>query len=642
MKKTLIIILATLLINLSAAPCFSAAEIGEAMKILPESTDFVIKFSSAKEFYDYFSVTDKSFWGNPIEDIEQIKEDLGFNPFDLKELQSNGFDITKPLGVAVSDFKIMNGDDTPHMNIMILLPIKDEKKAVAKIKEFVENENPDAKFAKNGDIWSWYFDIDSSEPEDLEDSHKNDDTQTETDEAQPADAQAEEQNEDAPSENQVSETANTPSIPSYMISKNGYLFLGTNPMVDSRQFFENLAKDGEKLIAAPTFINVIDKVNPTKEFFLYANLGRIFQANPQAMQYLKPAVAGAAENENGKDYSSKEYPGLNYLKDYQGAGVSADLKSSDFKANFVLNIVENSPALNLFKGVIPKRDLVLGLKEKPLLLTGVVENFQIYWKMIQETLNKESLSAIKKDFSRVKTDYNIDVEKDLIDNLGSNVSLGVYDAISINMANINTLAALEFKNPVKIKEAIEKIITKLPPEQQSMINRIQINGSEVYMMPVGPVQIYAGFIGNDFVITLGKPMFEKAMTANAKSGFMEGFKDQELRKSLQQDISILFFDVNEAMYTVKNFVPLLAYANPESQIMMTPQFKKIMEPFDYVSAASRIDGNAMVGEFLFKSKFNKPFFQGIKDVTEQINTLKKNMNLAQPPVVDPSVTQPSE
>ncbi|MBF0469630.1 MAG: hypothetical protein HQK61_12220, partial [Desulfamplus sp.] len=438
------------------------------------------------------------------------------------------------------------------------------------------------------------------------------------------------------------ETDETNLVASYMISKNGYLFLGTNPVSDSRQFFESLGKDGKKLHATPVFTSVADKVNPSREFFLYVNLGRIFKANPHAMQYLKPAIAGEAENENGQKSNSSDYPGLNYLKDYEGAGVSADLKSPDLKADFVFNVIENSPAFNLFKGVVPKRDIILGLKEKPLLLAGVVENFQVYWKMFQETLDKETLNTVIKNFSSIKTDYDIDVEKDLIDNLGNNISVGIYDAISINMANINTLAALEFKDPVKAKGVIEKIIAKLPPEQQSMINRLQLNGKEVYMIPAGPVQVYAGLVGNDFVITLGKPMFEKAMTADSASSFMSGFKDKELQKSLRQDISVFFFDVGEALYAVKNFVPLLAYANPESQIMMTPQFKKIMEPFDYMSGASRIDGNAMVGEFLFKSRFNKPFFQGIKDVTEQIEALKKTMNIAVPPGVGASTDQPSE
>lgn len=632
MKKIVICLFITLLINFAAAPCFSSTAIGEAMKILPESTDFILKFSSTKDLYNYFSVTDKTFWGKPIEDINEIKEMFGFNPFALKELQGNGFDTDKPFGVAVSDFKVVDGSDNPHMNIVIYLPVNDTEKAVLKIKEFVEDENPDAKFTKNGEVWSWYLDIDTSEPEDLEPEPVIDDGQSQTDNIQSEETQ--DQSNNAQDDNQEEHPVEpvTPPVAFYMVNKNGYLLLGTNPVVDAKHFFENIGKNGKKLVNSTVFTDVANKTDISSELFLYANLGRIFNANPQVMQFLTPVLSQIAENGNNNknpNTNSSEYPGLNYLKDYQGIGISADLKHPDFKANFVLNILEKSEMFNLFKNITPKRDLILGFREKPLVLMAVVENLQVYWSMIQETLDKKTLNTMKQEFSRIKTDYNIDIEKDVIQNLGGNVSAGIYDAISINMANINTLAAVEFKDPSKIKGAIEKLIVKLPPQQQSMVNKIQINDNEVYMVPVGPVQLYAGFIGNDLVITLGKSMFEKAITADQGNSFITELKDKSLQKSLQQDISLLFFDVREAQYAVKNFVPMLMYANPESQIINTPEFKKIMEPLDYISAFSRIDDTSMVGEFVFKTDFNKPFLQGIKDLGEQIEELQKSMNLNQ-------------
>lgn len=624
-----------MLLNLFAAPGFSFSDPGEAIKILPESTDFVIRFSSATELYDYFSVTEESFWGEQIENLNEIKENFGFNPFDLKEWKSNGFDMTKPFGVALSDFKIVDKSDNPHMNIIIYLPVKDAQKAVAKIKELVEDNDPDAKFTKSGDIWSWNIEIDSSEPEDLESDSADEEGQPEADQTQAESEKAQPEDDSGQPENPEVQPAESHPMAFYMVSKSGYLFIGTNPVVDARPFFETIGKSGKKLTDTSVFTDVTDKMNLSREVFLYGNLGRVFNNNPQAMRYLTPLISQMAENSNA---NSSDYPGMNYLKDYQGVGMCADLKSPDLKAGFVLNILEKSELFNLFKEVTPKRDLILGLRDRPLLLMGVVENLQIYWKMIQETFDKETLNTMEKEFSRVKTDYSIDLEKDLIQNLGGNLSGGIYDAMSINMANVNTLIAVEFKDTEKVKKAIEKVIVKLPPEQQSMVNRVQLNGSEVYMVPAGPMQIYAGFIGKDLVVTLGKPMFEKAMAADPESSFMDQFKDKSLKSSLQKDISIFFFDVGESLHAVKNFAPMLAYANPDSQIMMAPEFKNIMAPFDYISAVSRIDGNAMVGEFLFKSNFNKPFFQGVKDVTAQIAALKKSMNLNQEPVVLPSAS----
>lgn len=613
-----------------------ASDIGEAMKILPESTDFVIKFSSTKDFYEYLAVNDKAFMGQTAEDINHIKENLGFNPFDLKELESNGLDSSKPFGLAVSDFKVVEESDSPNMNVMIFLPVKDVDKAVAKIKEIVEDENPDAQFTKTGDMWSWYLEIDSSsEPEDLEEELAS---QEELDQTNAQDGVVEEENtaeeEAAAVDAQTAGAATdeivdadsapiegeTPPMPTYMVNKNGYLFIGANPSEDAKEFFQKIGKDGKRLISQPVFTNVAKKTSPTNDLFLYANLGRVFNSNLDMMRSLPPE--GADKNTN----PDSSYPNdFTYLKDYQGMGVAGDLKSSDLKADFVVNIVENSALLNMFKDVAPKRDIILGFKDKPLLLLGIVENIQAYWAAMQKNSDKSSLDSIKKQFATIKSDYDVDVEKDIIPNLGNNFTLGMYDAMSINMANINTAAALEVKDTTKIKEAIDKIIAKLKPEQQSMVNRVDINGSQVYMVPAGPVQLYAGFIGKNFTITLGKPTFEKAMSAEIENGFLKEIKEKSLRKSLQEDISIFFFDVQEAIAAAKNFAPMIMSFSPEAQVMMMPEFQKIVDPFDYISTCSRVEGSSMVGEFIFKTKFDKPFFQGVKEVNVQLDSLKKSI-----------------
>lgn len=254
MKKIIISLFTFLLLNtMSVGLCFSSTDIGEAMKILPESTDFVIKFSSTKDFYEHLSVTDKSFLGQPIEEIDEIKGDLGFNPFDLKDLESNGLDVAKPFGIAISDFKVVAGKDTPSMNVMIFLPVKDVDKAVAKIKAIIEEDNPDAQFTKKGDVWSWNLDIDSSEPEDLEadDSAgektdpaagKEEDTKTGDTTTEPQDLKAKLQDTGAATAEPKPVEAEMPPVLTYMVSKNGYLFIGANPEADAIQFFSKHRK----------------------------------------------------------------------------------------------------------------------------------------------------------------------------------------------------------------------------------------------------------------------------------------------------------------------------------------------------------------------------------------------------------------
>ncbi|WP_245809247.1 DUF3352 domain-containing protein [Desulfamplus magnetovallimortis] len=311
------------------------------------------------------------------------------------------------------------------------------------------------------------------------------------------------------------------------------------------------------------------------------------------------------------------------LKDYKSTAISVDLKSSDLKAHFYVQIIESSKLFSLFKGITVNRDIVLGIPDSPALLWSAAQNMQNYWKLLQDTLDKETLELIKEGFHSVKTEYGIDLETELINNLGSNFSAGIYDGMSINMGNINTLISLEFKEPAKMVSLIEKAIAKIPEEQQQMVNRLDIKGSKVYMVPVGPLQLYAGFKGNHLVVTMGKPMFEKGLDADPSKGFLNSIKDKTLKDGLKNEISVFYMDLKEVFYTVKNFIPMLMTLSEDASIVMTPEFQKLADLFHYVSFIAKAGKDEMKGDFVIKTGFDKPFFKGVKDVSDKIGEMKQ-------------------
>ena len=576
------------------------------VKILPGSTDAFFQCPSLENIYDYFSMTPDNFWGYPIEELEAIQAELGFNPFDLKELRNNGFDVRRPFGVAASNFKMGDGEDEPHLNLLLFLPAKDEKKAMAWIKQSIEKKSDAVQFQKVGETWKWHFNnaLQVNGADSLDENAKMDKTTDST-----------------------GETV-TASYPNYMAAGNGYILMGTNPSEDAGIFFEKMVQrlNGNSIPNTPTladnpkFIKVVKKLNTSKDVLFYVNIERIIKESPESTDLFSLFLPGKA-GMDAQGYGPAAAASLELLKDYKALGFSTDLKKSDFIVDCYIDIVEDSKLFNLFKGIDVKREIALGLKDNPVMLWGSTQDLQKYWEMLRETLDKEALAEITEQFNQIKTDYGVDVETDLINNLGNNFNMGIYDGMSINMGNINSLLSLEFKYPSKIIAVIETLIKKMPEEEQVMVNRLQIGDHQVYMVPAGPFQIYAGFKGKKLLITLGKPMFEKALAADPATGFMTAVKSKSLKNTLSHDHSIVYLDIMELYYVLKNVMPMFMGNDPDFAIAMTPEFQKLVDLFDYIALTFTAQADGFMGEFVIKTQFDKPFFKGAKEVSDQISAM---------------------
>ena len=615
------------------------------VKILPGSTDAFFQCPSLENIYDYLSVTPDSFWGYPIEALEDIKSELGFNPFDPNELRHNGFDVQRPFGVAVSNFKMVEGEDEPHLNLLLLLPAKDEKKAMAWIKQSIEKKSNAVQFQKVRETWKWHFNdaLQVNDVKNLDDSNTSTgnklDTTVQTDQTvvqtnqngSNASLNSSKNSADSPDEKAKRDKPNaspgqtvTPSSPNYMAAGNGYILMGTNPSEDAGIFFEKMAQrlngngslNTPSLADDPKFIKMVKKLNPSKDVLFYANIERIIEKNAESTDFFSLFIPGKA-GMDAQGYGPAALASLELLKDYKALGFSTDLKKPDFIVDCYIDIAEESKLFNMFKGVDVKREIALGLKANPVMLWGFTQDLQQYWQLLQETLDKAALAKITEQFNKIKTEYGVDMEADLINNLGNNFNVGIYDGSSINIGNINFLLSLEFKNPSKMTAVIEKLIKTMP----GMVNRLQIGDHDVYMVPVGPFQIYAGFKERKLLITLGKAMFERALAANPATGFMTAVKSGSLKNTLSHEHSIVYLDIMELYYVLKNFMPMFMNSNPDLAIAMTPEFQKLVDLFDYITFNFTAQTDGFMGKFVIKTQFDHPFLKGTKEVSDQINAM---------------------
>jgi len=538
----------------------------DVVGLLPESTEFMLKMGSVETVFTHFSVTEDSVFGEPVGDIEKIKAALGFNPLVISDLKSNGFDTGKNIGFLTDGFKLQEGNaaDTGWKAILEraafsslwFIPVTDGRKAADKINALIKYKIPTAKFGTQGQFT-------------------------------------------------VFEQEN---VRGYIFEKDKYLFIGMNRKADAKAFMESVAAGKTSLSDTQIYNDVTAKVNSGEEMFVYANIKKIVKNNLTAIQNISEKSA----TDQGPDIRRS----LEYLKDCEATGISVDLEGKDFVAKSVFNMVPGSKHLNVLKNISFDKNMVLGLKENPVFLLSASVNAPEYYKMFLESLTQTGVKNFKEGLKKIKTDFGVDVEKEVIENLAGNLNLCAYDGASINLVNYNALLTLNIKDEAKMKAVMDKTVSNLSPDKQAMVQKVTVGSDEAYALTMlGMLQLYAGVRNNNLVLSSGKPMFEKAVKGNISSGFVAVMKDKALSDALKSNTSLFYVNIGEMFKAVKNFPSLVLHLNSGKPV--DEKMSKAIHQFEYLLSTSRTEGNSIYSNIMIKTGFSEPFFRGVQRVAKE-------------------------
>lgn len=557
MKKYIISILILALVFIASCSKKDAekrAKIKELEKtgaavLLPDSTEFMLKLSSFEDMSTYLPITETSTFDQPIENLEEIEETLGFNPFNLDELKVQGVDTGKEVGLLFSDFILEDNNENPDVNVLVFIPVTDGQKVIETLKTIVQKKSPTVSFTREDDLT-------------------------------------------------IVEVADN-NVKGYLALKDSYLFMAINPKTDARPFIRSVLDGKTSLAKLPTYTEVASRIGSGEEIFMYANIKKAVEKN---LETIKTLSKNSLAKPNAPDVSKS----IDYLSDYEGVGFSLDLESSDFVLKTFGSVVPGSASSKVLKGVKFDKDIVLGLREYPVLLITAGVNFAEYYNMFVEALSDNDAGDIKSRQEEIKETFGIDIEKDIIENLAGSVNWGIYDAGSITMMNYNTLLTLNVKDGKAMKRLIETVIDRLPPRQRSTIRKETIGDVEAYTMMAGFVQAYVGVHEKNLIVAVGKPMFEKALSGEVSSGFTNNMQDKELVAKLKGDTSLLYLSFDELMKLYQNFGVLLQGFTGGKGFNAEKQ--EALNKFEYILGSSKFEDNAILGEFIIKTKFTEPFF----------------------------------
>ncbi len=558
MKKVIVLVLSYLL-AVSCSGDKKTYQMGGIAKFLPQNTVLMLKASSLKRLYQSFSVTGDSFFGESIPWADDAKTILGFNPYNIKDLQDQGLDITKEIGVLLSELEFKENDE-PAVTILFFIPVTDGKKLLTTIKDLLGKKAPGVKIADDAGITV------------IDGGGKN---------------------------KQL-----------YIAEKDSYLFFALSSKGNGKSLIQSVLSGKSSLTESKSYKDVARLTDSSQDLFAFADMNQITANN---LDVIKKSFSDLNRYSPGVDMSKF----LDYLKDYDGLGLSVDLKSSDLMSHLTLNLKPSSETLKLYKDITYNKKTVLGVNDTAALFISVGFNFSEYYKILVKTLG--GAVPIQTGVKAINKKYNLDVEKDVIENIAGNFNVCTYDGSSISKFKHNTIFTVSIKDESKIKEVINKIRKKLPSTYQQMFTEEKVGSVDAYKLNAIFFQIYIGMKDGNLIIATGKPMFEKAINGDPSKGFLNKFKDKSLAKTLGgKSESIVYINVDEVYKAIKNFGVLPRFGGQEGE-----KVNDVVKQFKYLLLSSEIVKNTMSAHFIVKTNFKKSFLEGIKDIKDSLEKLSR-------------------
>ncbi len=567
MKKTTFITIVCILACMAFQPVRSIG--AENMtSLLPNSTDCFIRLSPVEKLFYQFSITPDSVFGEKITDIAEIKQSLGFNPFDTNDLKANGVDISRRIGLAINDFTLQADPEAdPSFSFQLLIPAKNSGKAHAAVLKMVRQMDGSLDIQKKGKITAFM---------------------------KPAE-----------------------KLSGQIIEKNDYVMVQTSIGQKAGLGVGDILSP--RLSSLKSFKHTASQIPRNKEtIFAYVNFKKLVSRNLPAFKKLA---------EDSGNYASSSY---RYLEDFKDMGCVVDAESGDLNIRSVVNVNPGSEVVKDLKGGAHHRQSLLNISEPPVLLVSFSVNASRYYQNVVESMTPDKRNDFQSQIQQMNTNYGLDFKKDIIGNLDGGVNIGVFDGKTITMSSFNMVLTAALKDGKAMKSTIDKIIAGFPPEQQNSFVKTNIADTDSYALNVGGMaQVYFGVKRNQLVVAAGRSFFEKALSNTPESGFVGAVQDAGLKSALKSSNDLFFLDVSETLKALNNFAPMLGGSGQGESPVDT--ITKALGDFRYVLSSSEVKGDTVSGDFVIKTAFKEPFFRGVVRLANQLKTLKNgNENKPQP------------
>lgn len=547
------------------------------LSLLPENAEAIMNIKSIASIFKNFKITENSAFGQKLQgkNIKEIKDILGINPLNIKDLESIGIDINKNLGISFDTILLKeNGNNLNSLNTIIYLPLKNKSKLLAYI---------DSRF-KNGKLLS----------------------------KKPAEVNYKKE------KNYIKFFGNKKNEMIYVFVKNNYLFIIANPFNP-----ESSLKLTDDIIASKSSLknsklyNDMNKLGTNKGIYFYGNIESFIKNNKKII---------SKELDNSKTM-------IEMIEAYQAFSIQISLDTKEFILDLSAKL-KSGKILSLLKGIKYNNSTILGINKNPLLLFSFGLNVNAYANLIKdfakEYMQKQNLynqkitkenSSVKqeektksdfdktlnKEITKLNKEYGFDIQKDLIDNLDGNFAFATYDGMSISTTSYNSVVTIGLKNTKTIEMIIDKLLVhKNFTKLKAFVNKTVYKNNTVYIINAMVTQVYVGFKNNELIIASSKDMYDKALNSKRKEGYYKySKKDANLSSSIKSDMIfyISFLEVIKALNNFKAMIPAKGVQKAQD----------ILELLDYFLIKANLKDNIASANYILKTNSNKLFFIALID-----------------------------
>lgn len=539
--------------------CTSPAWAGAGPK-LPSDAETCIRIPSVRTLFNRLLVTPNSILGHPIEGLDQIQKKFGFNPFSIKELEKIGLHPDAPWGYLFQGFTWKNPPDDPEYAYVVFLPAHSPEKLNKNIDNLIKRNYPEIQHKTEEGITTYRIPL-TVGPKGKESSLRR----------------------------------------IHLITLNNYVFIEFDNIENKPPYLKTIRNIRTPLENTPEYQHAIQGIPRDSDIFLYIHIKPIMDRN-------YPLISKAMDSEKKTTPNLKMGNTLETLKDCRTFSASFDASTKDFISYSKVALIPGTTTHSLFQNTRPATNSLVHLVEIPVCLLSFTFNIEDLYKQFFSSLTKTEAENMKMQFKTIQSSTGIDIEKEIIENLEGNVSMGIYDGLSINLLNYNALITLNLKDGEKMRQVIRKAANTLPQEKKHLLTQTSVSGVDTYVMMAGVFQVYFGIIDNVLVIAQGKPVYQNAVQAKQGrgNGFMGQNTPQEIKNTILKNPNYMYINFQELKKVFTNFSQFFKGKTNEAQ--------KAISAFDklsYLISSSRLNNNDVVSELYIRTLFEQPFFSGI-------------------------------
>jgi hypothetical protein len=551
---------------------------------LPSAVELAVTAPGLAILFEHFSVAESSIFGQSVP-ADEWAADWGFNPLVPAAWAERGIDPASPLVLGLRGLEPAESADSAEsgnsdLALLLCLPAADMKKARTAARGVVESALPDAVVAEEDGILRF-----SSAAE---------------------------------------------KVQGAVGQKDGALLVALGPGSGALPFLRDALNAETRLHQTEGFKMLSGAMTGQDDLLIFADFGAFHRRLAEGGRLEAPGLPPGAADRMAR-----------YAADYRWGGAWLDLDRPGLRVNGMVAVREDSPLLAMMSDRRSGRKPLLAIPSPPLLLSMGSLEPQTYLRTIRDGMTEEERAAFEARLAAMGEQLGIDVERDLIENFTGGFGVGVFDGVSLNMANYNTLFAAGVKDADKAREALKTVADRLRGQGGMTVTDTAVGEIEAVAVNVLRfIQLFAGVHEDRLLVSLGRRMFQEAVSAGEPRPGPEPF----VTAAWEDDPAVFYLDVDQLVEASRNFSFLLTQLNRGRPV--GPKDTEPLTSFRYFMSAARVDKQRLVGELRVGTRFSEPFFQAvvpaIQALAEKIprRPAEAGGTPAENEAVDPAASEP--